>query len=44
MKNNWCKQNNITLKRIPYTVKEITLDDILGDKYIFEESYEEYKE
>lgn len=37
IKNKWCYDNNILLKRIPYTIiKTITLNDILGDKYIYE--------
>ena len=36
-KTNWCKENNIILKRIPYTkLTTITIDDIMGDKYIDE--------
>lgn len=34
IKNQWCKDNNIPLIRIPYTVKNITIDDIMGDKYL----------
>ena len=34
-KSQWCKENNIPLKRIPYSeLKEITLDDIMSDKYL----------
>ena len=34
-KNEWCKQHNIALVRIPYTERDnITLDMILGDKYL----------
>lgn len=34
-KNQWCKEHNIPLKRIPYTeLKHITLDMIMGDKYL----------
>lgn len=29
IKNNWCKQNKITIKRIPYYKKKITLEDLL---------------
>ena len=32
-KNNWCKENNITLIRIPYTKKnKITIDELLPKK------------
>lgn len=35
-KNNWCKQNNIILKRIPYTdLNKLTFEDIMSDKYIY---------
>lgn len=34
IKNNWCKENNIDLIRIPYTVKNITLKDLMGDQYL----------
>ena len=34
-KNEWCKKNNIPLKRIPYTeIDNITLENIMGDKYL----------
>ena len=34
-KNNWCLENNIPLKRIPYTIlNNITIEDILSDKYL----------
>lgn len=34
-KNKWCRENNIPLKRIPYTaLKDISLETILGDKYL----------
>lgn len=34
-KTAYCKNNNIPLKRIPYTAeKTLTLEDILGDKYL----------
>lgn len=34
-KNEWCKNNNIPLKRIPYTALDtLTLDSILGDEYL----------
>lgn len=34
-KNQWCKQNNIPLKRIPYTEENnLSIDLILGDKYL----------
>lgn len=37
-KNMWCKENNIPLKRIPYTdLNDFTLDDILSDKYLITE-------
>ena len=33
-KNNWCKENRITLKRIPYwDLDKFTIEDIMGDKY-----------
>lgn len=36
IKNNYCRLHNILLKRIPYTIiKTITLEDIMGDKYIY---------
>ena len=34
-KNNWCKENNIPLKRIPYwKLDTLTLEDIMGDEYL----------
>ena len=34
-KNQWCKDNNIILKRIPYWhFKYLSLQDILGDRFI----------
>lgn len=34
-KNNWAKENNIPLKRIPYwELKNLTIDDIMGDKFL----------
>lgn len=34
-KNNWCKENHIPLKRIPYwKIDTLTLEDIMGDKYL----------
>ena len=34
-KNQWCKENNIKLKRIPYwMIDTITIEDLLGDKYL----------
>ena len=33
-KNQWCKENGIILKRIPYwDLDKITINDIMGDKY-----------
>ena len=40
-KNQWCEENHIILKRIPYTQKNIIFEDIMSDKYIFKESYYE---
>lgn len=35
IKNNWCFENNIPLKRIPYTdLQKLTIEDIMGDKYL----------
>lgn len=34
IKNNYCKEHNIPLVRIPYTEKQITLDMLLGDKFL----------
>ena len=34
IKNKWCLENNIPLKRIPYTVTNVTLEDIISDKYL----------
>lgn len=35
IKNDYCHKNNIPLKRIPYyALKELTLEDIMGDKYL----------
>lgn len=34
IKNNFCLSNNLALVRIPYTVTNITLTDILSDKYL----------
>ena len=37
-KNNWCKNNKIILKRIPYwKLNFLTLNDILGDNFIYKE-------
>lgn len=34
-KNQWCKEHNIPLKRIPYyELNNITLESIMGDKYL----------
>ena len=34
-KNQWCKENHIPLKRIPYTdLDKITVDLIMGDEYL----------
>ena len=34
-KNTYCKEHNIPLKRIPYTaIKTLTIEDLLGDKYL----------
>lgn len=34
-KNQWCKEHNIPLKRIPYyDYDNITLESIMGDKYL----------
>ena len=34
-KNQWCKENKIPLKRIPYTaIKNLTIEDIMGDRYL----------
>ena len=34
-KNNWCKENGIPLKRIPYfDLKNLTFEDIMSDKYL----------
>lgn len=34
-KNNWCKKNNIHLKRIPYwDINQITIDNIMDDTYL----------
>lgn len=35
IKNQWCKNNNIPLIRIPYTHKEITLNDLLLETTTF---------
>lgn len=35
IKNRWCKNNNIPLIRIPYTHKEITLNDLLLETTTF---------
>ena len=36
IKNEYCRMHHIMLKRIPYTImKTITLEDIMGDKYIY---------
>ena len=35
IKNNFCLENNYPLVRIPYTkINNITIEDILGDKYL----------
>lgn len=34
-KNNWAKEHNIPLKRIPYwALKKLTIEDIMGNKYL----------
>lgn len=33
LKNDYCKKNNLILKRIPYTIKDITIEDIFSDKF-----------
>lgn len=39
IKNQWCKNNNIPLKRIPYwELNNLTIEDILNDKYLIKES------
>ena len=39
-KNQWCKDNHITLKRIPYTeIKNITFTTIMSNTYIMKEEY-----
>lgn len=35
IKNNWCLSHNIPLIRIPYYYLDLTLTDLLGDKFIF---------
>ena len=41
-KNLWCKQNNIILKRIPYTdIKLISFETLMSDKFIMKEDYYE---
>lgn len=38
IKNLWCKNNHIKLKRIPYwKLKTLCLEDILGDEFIYEQ-------
>lgn len=40
-KNQWCKENNIPLKRIPYWVLDnLTIEDILSDRYLIKEEEE----
>ena len=40
-KNQWCKENNIPLKRIPYWVLDnLTIEDILSDRYLIKEEDE----
>lgn len=34
IKNNYAKEHNLPLVRIPYTVKNITYNDLFSDKYI----------
>lgn len=37
-KNNWCIENNIPLKRIPYyDLETLTFEDIMSDKYLVKE-------
>ena len=37
IKNNFCKQHGYTLVRLPYhTIKNLTIDKIMGDEYIYE--------
>lgn len=38
-KNNWCRENNIPLKRIPYwALDTLTIEDIMSDKYLVKEN------
>ena len=40
-KNQWCLKNNIPLKRIPYWIlNDLTIEDILSDKYLIKEEEE----
>lgn len=34
IKNKYAKENNIPLVRIPYTIKVVTIDMLLGDSYV----------
>ena len=35
LKNQWCKDNNIPLKRVPYwKLKELTIDNIMDDTFL----------
>lgn len=41
IKNQFCKENNILLKRIPYwDLENLNIEDLLGDKYNYDECEE----
>lgn len=39
-KNNWCQENHIPIKRIPYTdYDKITIESIMSDEYLLTDDY-----
>ena len=44
-KNQWCVNNDIILKRIPYTqIKDITFENLMSDKFVMKEDYYEQQQ
>lgn len=44
IKSEWCKNNNITLIRIPYThYDNLTIDDLIPETSNFIENYADFK-
>ena len=39
-KNNWCQENHIPIKRIPYTdYNKITIESIMSNEYLLTDDY-----